>query len=121
MVSGKQRTLLTAVDQALALNGADFEDLCYAYAQAFRAHADACTHETVKSCLESAAEALDRAGLDWYVSDQVNLIPAAARIRSSSRGGSNSEKRSPRMSVSTHQCTSRSRRGQPDRIAQRQA
>lgn len=64
----QQERLFMAVEDVLMKQGQCFDELCQAYAAAFRMDAANETHETVKSCLEQAADHLEHAGMDWYVS-----------------------------------------------------
>jgi hypothetical protein len=67
-MTDEARALFLAVEAVLQAQGAAFDDLCDTYASAFREDADRETHETVKSSLHTAADHLQQAGMDWYVS-----------------------------------------------------
>jgi hypothetical protein len=66
----QQRALFIAVEDVLQKHCATFDDLCDTYAQAFDDDAASCGtgDNIVRELLQTAAEHLRTAGMDWYVS-----------------------------------------------------
>lgn len=69
MKSERERNeMLEQFDAFLNDAGVDVCDFLCELGEAWRLEAEHVDHATAKSCLQSAAEGVSQAGMDWYVS-----------------------------------------------------